>query len=282
MSLRGRTTAEASELMEDHTFVVPAYGQSRYLEDCLASLGRQSVHSRIVLSTSTPFDGIEQVAARHGADLFVHGPNGGIGRDWNAALGQSRSEWTTIAHQDDLYHPEYARAMIAAGKAAAPALIVFSDYAERWADGKRADVALVRAKRRLLEAGFLGRRAIFSVAAKRRTLRFGNAISCPAVTYHRRALRDFSFREDLKICLDWAAWLELAGRPGAFVWVRDALMEHRIHGASETAAGFGNGVRWREDLEMLSTLWPRPLARLIVAGYRWAYAQGHTDAAGAT
>ena len=264
--------------MSDHTFVVPAYRRSPFLEDCLASLRAQTVGSRVVLSTSTPFDGIDALAARHGAELFIHGPNRGIGNDWNAALAQSRTEWTTIAHQDDIYHPAYTDALVRAGKAAANALIVFCDYAERWDDGTRANVALVRMKRALLEFGFLGRSRIDRIGAKRRALWFGNSISCPTVTYHRRALRGFRFREDMKICLDWAAWLDLAARPGAFVRVRRVLMEHRIHEGSETTAGFGSGVRGREDLEMLSAMWSRPVARLIATSYRWAYAQGQQGA----
>ena len=100
-------------------------------------------------------------------------------------------------------------------------------------------------------------------------------IPCPAVTYHRRALDGFRFRADLRVSLDWAAWLELAARPGAFVWLREVLMEHRIHAHSETTAGLDDGTRRQEDLEVLSSIWPRPIARLIVASYQPAYAAGH-------
>lgn len=256
-----------------HTFVVPAYRRSPHLEDCLASLRAQTARSRVVLSTSTPFPGLEAVAARHGAELFVHAPNRGIGRDWNVALSRSAAIWTTIAHQDDVYDPTYAERVVAAGDAVPDALMVFSDYAERLGDARLADTALLRIKRRLLELGFLGRGVAASRAAKRRALRFGSAIPCPAVTFHRRALDAFAFREDLKVALDWAAWLELAERPGSFVWVREPLMEHRIHEASETSAGLSDGTRRREDWELLTRLWPRPIARLIQAGYARAYAQ---------
>lgn len=261
--------------MSDFTFVVPAYGRSPHLDACLASLRAQTLPARVVISTSTPWAGLEAIAARHGAELSVHGPNAGIGRDWNAALACSTSTWTTIAHQDDLYDPAYAARVAAAGDAVPDALIVFTDYAERLGDARLADTALLRTKRRLLELGFLGRDVATTVAAKRRALRFGSAIPCPAVTFHRRALDGFRFREDLRVALDWAAWLELAARPGAFVWVREPLMEHRIHAASETSAGLSDGTRRREDWELLTRLWPRPVARLIQAGYARAYAQAH-------
>jgi hypothetical protein len=264
-----------SPSMSTHTFVVTAYRRSPHLEACLTSLRAQTARTHVVLSTSTPFPDMEAVAARHGAELFVHAPYRGIGHDWNAALSRSAAEWTTIAHQDDVYDPRYVARLIAAGGAVRDALIVFSDYAERLGEVRRADTALLRVKRRLLELGFVGRDVAATRSAKRRALRFGSPIPCPAVTFHRRALDGFAFRADLKVALDWAAWLELADRPGAFVWVREPLMEHRIHEASETSAGLTDGTRRREDWELLTRLWPRPIARLIQASYTRAYVQAH-------
>ena len=73
-----------------HTFVIPAYGHSVHLRDCLASLRAQTRPSRIVIATSTPFDGLEALAAEFSAELVTHGPNAGIGHDWNFALEQAR------------------------------------------------------------------------------------------------------------------------------------------------------------------------------------------------
>lgn len=258
----------------DHTFVVPAYGHSPHLDACLASLRAQTSGSRIVLSTSTPLPEIGAAAARHDAEVFVHAPNRGIGHDWNMALARSRSDWTTIAHQDDLYHPAYAERLVAAGNRVTGTLLVFCDYAELHGTERRPDVALLRLKRVLLELGFLRRDAVASVAGKRRVLRFGSAIPCPAVTLHRNALRVLRFREDLRVNLDWMAWLELAARPGAFVWLRETLMEHRIHAGAQTTIGLLEGVREREDLAVLASIWPQPIAKMIVATYRGIYEAG--------
>ena len=38
----------------DHTFVICAYGDSPFLEDCINSLLSQTVKSNIILYTSTP------------------------------------------------------------------------------------------------------------------------------------------------------------------------------------------------------------------------------------
>lgn len=214
------------------------------------------------------------MARKYGAQLHIHGTARGIGSDWNIALAQSDTEWTTIAHQDDVYHPDYTRRIVDAGKGVQNPLIVFCEYVELRADSHLPASALLRAKRLLLELGFLGRSVIRSASAKSRALRFGCSIPCPAVTFHRNALRLFSFREDLKVSLDWAAWLELAAQPGAFVWVREILMEHRIHDTSATSSAIDDGTRKREDFEILSHLWPRGVARLILSSYEIAYRRG--------
>lgn len=260
-------------VIEDHTFVVPAYGRSRHLEDCLASLRTQSSGSRVVVSTSTPFEGIETLAKEYGAEIFVHSPNRGIGHDWNMALEQSRTTWTTLAHQDDVYYREYSARVCDAGGNSEDTLIVFSDYVEVRQNGKCSVGPLLMLKRLLLHGGFLGRNTIASRGAKMRALRLGSSIPCPAVTYHRRAIESFRFREDLRVSLDWAAWLDLATRRGAFVWVRDVLMEHRIHPVSETRRALDDGSRRREDLDLLQMLWPRPVAKLLSAAFSVAYGE---------
>jgi len=210
----------------------------------------------------------------------VHSPHRGIGADWNAALAQCYTPWCTLAHQDDTYDRRFASRMMEVGARYADTLIVFSDYAEVGPEGTPAQTSLPGVKRKLLWLGFLGREAIRSAAAKRRALRFGNAIACPTVMFHRRALAGFAFREDLRVNLDWAAWLMLADRGGAFVRVREPLMRHRIHLASETTATFEDGTRPREDLLLLQSMWPDWIARAILLVYRSAYAA--TDKRGVT
>jgi hypothetical protein len=100
-------------------------------------------------------------------------------------------------------------------------------------------------------------------------LRFGCAIPCPAVTLNTAT--GLRFRTDLKVDLDWAAWLDLARKPGAFVYIREQLMQHRVHADSETSAAIGAGRRLAEDEALLRSLWPGPIARAIVASYRIAY-----------
>lgn len=256
--------------MAGHCFVVPAYGHSPYLDDCLASLAGQARPSSLVVTTSTPFDGLEAIAARYGARLVVHGPNAGIGRDWNAALEHADADWVTLAHQDDTYDPGFSAAVLDAAARHRDALIVFTGYAELL-DGKLRRGGLPAIKRALLEFGFLGRECVRSRSARTNSLRFGNAIPCPAVTMHR-ARTGLRFDESMRTNMDWAAWLDLCQLDGSFVYLREPLMTHRIHPGSETSSTIGSGHRAAEDLQLLRRLWPAWIARGIARAYALAYA----------
>ena len=254
-----------------HTFVVPAHGRSPHLVECLASLRAQSRPSRVVVATSTPYEGLEALVVSFGAELAVHAPNVGIGRDWNFALAQATTPWVTVAHQDDVYLPGFVEATLTLADAVPDATLVLTGYAELLRGTTRAHTPMLWIKRLLLELGFLGRRVVASRDTKRRLLRFGCPIPCPSVTLRldRTALR---FREDLRVNLDWEAWLRLATAPGAFAYSRERLLLHRIHAGSETSAGIRGGVRAREDLMMFELLWPKPIARLLARGYALSYA----------
>jgi hypothetical protein len=258
-----------------HCFVVPVYGDSPHLGECLQSLAAQEHASPVVVTTPTPSDYIATMAARHGAELRVNPRGGGIGIDWNFALGHAVAPWVTIAHQDDIYLPGFASATMRAAAAEPEAVLAFTGYAEQLDGRVRSSSTLLRIKRALLELGFAGGTRAASRFAKTNVLRFGCAIPCPSVTLNlaRTGLR---FREDLRIDLDWAAWLQLARTPGAFLYVRETLMLHRVHAASETSAGIAGGVRAAEDRALLREMWPGPVADLIAATYGIAYRSNQT------
>lgn len=256
-----------------HAFVVPAFGQPPWLAQCLDSLTRQTVRSRIVIATSTPNDHISGIARRFDVPVRVNPVAAGIGPDWNFALAAVDTRWVTLAHQDDWYAPAYTeRCLVAAGKAAAP-LLVFSSALEREDD--RAEAQHPRVKRLLCEMAFLGQTAIASPRRKTLLLSFGDPIPCPTVMLHRSALPDFAFPSGFDAALDWAAWLELARRPGEFVYVREALVQRRVHLASATHVHLD--ARQQEDDTILRSLWPRPIAAAIGA----LYAAGRRRYAGA-
>lgn len=261
--------------MIDHSFVVPAYGCSPHLDSCLASLSNQSAgKSEVIVSSSTPSQKLASIAAHHGAQYFAAERPSGIGSDWNAALGLANRSWVTIAHQDDIYLPGFVARTMEAATASKNAALVFTGYSELTEGGHvRARSTMLRIKSLLIEAAFLGRDRITRTADKLRLFKLGCPIPCPSVTLGP-AMKGFQFREDLKVDLDWEAWIRAARRPGTFVYVREILMHHRIHASSETSHGIRDGVRAREDREMFEALWPRPLAAAIARLYTLSYGAG--------
>jgi hypothetical protein len=256
---------------ELHTFLVPAFQKSPYLEECLLSLSKQEKASSILISTSTPFDGLDALAQRFDVQLFVHGPNQGMSHDWNMGLSQVKTPWVTLAHQDDTYEPGFSAALFDAIESArCPLSLVFTDYQELVHGEVRARNLLLKIKQCLLEFGFMGRSEIASNFAKMSCLRFGSPIPCPSVSLNIGYL-PIEFDRSFKVNMDWAAWIERAQKPGAFYWVRRMLMSHRLHENSETTEGLEKGYRGIEDLALLNQLWPHWLAVTIKKTYGLAY-----------
>ncbi|WP_162301379.1 glycosyltransferase family 2 protein [Cognatilysobacter segetis] len=270
----GRAAGAASAAGPQHTFVVPAYGRSPHLEACLQSLAGQTAPGRVVVATSTPFDGLDATCRAFGARLVVHGPNGGIGRDWNAALDAAETPLVTIAHQDDVYDARFVAALLDAHSRAPGSAMYFCDAGEISESGeRRASGSNARVKRLMVALAFLGRRSIAGPLARRMLFGFGNPVVCPAVSINRAVAPGFRFREDLRTNMDWLAWLDLSAA-GRVTRVPGQLMDHRVHTSSETARCLDDGSRAREDLMVFRALWPEPVAVLLGRLYRRSY-QGY-------
>lgn len=254
----------------EHTFVVPAYGFSPHLAECLNSLRSQRLQSEIFVSTSTLCSEVEKICDDFGVKVHVHSPNRGIGNDWNQAVRLSSTPYVTLAHQDDVYYPGFSEETLRAIKIHGKVALAFTNYEEITSCGTRSKNRLLMIKQALLRTSFLGRNALLSKVSKRNVLRFACPIPCPAVTINT-SIYPVHFNENLHVNLDWDAWLRAADKPGAFVWIRKILMGHRIHESSETSAAISDGRRANEDYMLLKQLWPDFMAKKIVDSYDVAY-----------
>ena len=149
--------------------------------------------------------------------------------------------------------------------------MAFCDYSEHTPVGPRPTNINLRIKRVLRQRAFGAREFISDPRDKVRLLSLGNPICCPSVMFDRTLLTDFRFPGELQTNLDWMAWLELARRPGGFVYVRERLVSKGVHAASETTATIANRAREREDRAIFNTLWPRPVAAALATVYRLGY-----------
>jgi glycosyltransferase involved in cell wall biosynthesis len=260
-----------------HAFVIAAYGDSPFLPACLDSIvGQTRGDSEILITTSTPSQYLQDVARRSSVPLIVNPRRANIGSDWNFALNASDASAITIAHQDDSYRPDYVARMTETLAVAGDASIAFSDYVESSEKGPRPLHLNIRMKRYLTRRAFGSAGALREVAMKRRLLAWGNPICCPSVVLNRAALPDFRFTEAMHSNLDWEAWLRLAERPGAFIYVREPLVMRRIHAQSETSALIADKRRFDEDRAMFRRFWPAPIAALICTVYRASYLANRT------
>jgi hypothetical protein len=261
----------------EHAFVVPAYGDSPFLAPCIASLKAQrGPASAIAIATSTPSPWLERAARDAGVDYKVNPVHGGIGADWNFALGCAPTRFVTLAHQDDLFRVDYVERMRAAIATVPDVLMAFSDFDEVDPQGPRPLHANLRIKRFLVRRAFAGRAAIDRREDKRRLLAWGNPIGCPSVALNRSRLPAFRFDETFASNLDWEAWLRLADEPGSFVHVAEPLVTRRIHPSSETTNLIADARRIAEDRAMFRRLWPAPVAEAIAAIYRLGYHANRT------
>lgn len=247
----------------DHTFVVCAYKESPYLQECVDSLLAQTERGTVLMATATPNDHIATIARNAGIELLVNDASPGIGSDWNYAVSCADTPLVTLAHQDDTYQPDYVQVMLRAMNKASQPLIFFSDYGELRDDQVVDFSQLLRVKRLLLRPlavrhGVSGYRHV-----KRSILKYGNAICCPSVTLNMNMLPNPPFNVGMGSNLDWDAWERFSRMDGEFVYANQVLMHHRIHQGSTTSALIQDNTRTAEDLEMLQRFWPGPIARAL-------------------
>ncbi len=253
-------------IMEKHIFAICAYGESKYLEECILSLKAQTVKTKIICATSTPNKHIEGLCEEYDIPLFINTGEHGITQDWNFAYRNADAEYVTLAHQDDIYCPEYVRNIVKQLSEAKDPIIAFTDYGEL-RNGKHVDRnTLLKIKRILL---FPLRTKLFwnRIWIRRRILSLGSPICCPSVTFVKENCPKEVFRHRYRSDEDWEAWEMLSKRRGAFVFCSKILMYHRIHEESETTKIIQDSGRTWEDREMFSKFWPAPIAGIITKLY---------------
>lgn len=250
----------------DHTYALCAYKASEYLEECVKSLLTQTVKSNIFIATSTPNEHINAVAQKYGIPVFVNEGENGIGGDWNFAYDKVDTPLVTIAHQDDIYEPEYTEQMLEFLNKSKNPIIYFSGYGELRNGEKVYDNSILKIKKLMLSPLKIKcfRTSRF---VRRRVLSLGNCICCPAVTYAKERVGDTPFTNDYLSNIDWQQWERLSRKKGSFVYNKQPLMCHRIHEESTTSEIIGDSKRTLEDYDMFCKFWPKAIAKLISKVY---------------
>ena len=253
-----------------HSFIIPAYGESTFLEACILSLQRQTVPSNIILTTSTPNAFLSNMASRYHIELRINENSKGIASDWTFAYRQGQTKYVTLAHQDDLYLPDYTEKCLQLAERSEnrDVLILFTDYGEISGNKPRGRSAVLHVKRLMLFPFFL-RHSLRNSFMKKLLLSFGNPVSCPTVMFNKENTGRLEFSGKYSYIVDWEAWLQLAGRRGSFIYVDKPLMLHRLHPGSQTIIQIGDNNRLLEEEMIFGEIWGRKSAKFLMTLYRY-------------
>lgn len=247
----------------NHTFVICAYKENPFLEETILSLLNQTVKSNIIMSTSTPNPHIEGLSTKYNIPLIVNSEPRLAGDDWNFGFNAANTELVTIAHQDDCYEPSFTQKVIeVANKYSNEVLLFYTDYYEI-RNNQRIESSLLLNTKRFLNAPLSKRAMNNSKGLQRRILSVGDPICCPSVTLCKNKVGMSVFDTTYKNSCDYKTWVNLTYIEGRFVYIPHILMGHRIYEESATSKNLGENIRKAEDLEILSTLWPKIIARCI-------------------
>ena len=251
----------------NHTFIICAYKESQYLEECIKSVLNQNVKSNVIISTSTPNSHIQGLADKYNLPIVINTGEAGIGQDWNYGISQTTTDYVTIAHQDDIYNADYLEEIVKYLEKEKDFVIAFSDYREI-KNGEIIDLTgNLKIKKILLFPLRLFKKSKF---IKRRTLSLGSSICCPSVTINTKITGKEPYKTELKCDLDWDTWDKMTKYKANFLYIPKELMCHRIHEESETSNLIENNIRLEEDLLMLKRYWPNPIAKFIMKFYKKA------------
>lgn len=251
--------------MNNHTFVICAYKESSFLEDCIKSLINQTVKSNIIVSTSTPNEHISNLAMEYNIPLYVNDGEKGIGHDWNFGVSKTNTKFVTIAHQDDAYEKDYLKEIL--NKIDNNTVIAFTKYKEI-KNGEVIDLTKnLKIKEIMLFPFRFFKRSKF---VKRLILSLGSPICCPSVTLNTDKVGRTPFIIGMMSNLDWDTWVKLTDKKGKYIYVNKYLMYHRIHGESETSNTIKDNIRIEEDYMMFRKFWPKFIADILIKRYKKA------------
>ena len=253
-----------------HCFVIPTINKSPYLESCLKSLNKQKIKSNVIITTAKPFKGIKNIAKKYNVKLIIFKNHKNIANDWNRAIKKSKSNYVTIAHQDDIYDKNYTyeinKSLERYGQSFPS--IIFTDYSQL-RNNKISLSFKILVKKIILSIFYFNKNFISKKNTKKKLVSFGNPIPCPTVTFNNDY--KINFNEQFWVNIDWDLWIRLSDKTGSFLYIKKKLLLHRIHSNSETSIAIKDGKRIKEDKILFYKLWPKPIAYMIHCIYRLSY-----------
>ena len=258
-----------------HTFVICAYKESPFLEDCIKSLKRQRVKSYIKIATSTVNEYILQTAEKYNIEVFENDLQtdkdiSNIGRDWQFAYNISKTDLATIAHQDDYYLKDYVSDLLKY-KNKYPDMMLFTTSSITLKNGRLISFGKVEIIKKILRLPL--RCNIFNNVKfiKKLAITFGNPIIAPSCTYDKKLCPKDLFLTKFKFAIDWECLLKLSDLEGRFVLSEKPGICYRIHDGATTKKSIEDNTRREEESLMFDRLLPGNIAGIYKKLYRNSY-----------
>jgi len=255
------------EMKKMHSFVICAYKDSEYLEECIKSIIEQEVYTDCMLATSTPSKYIENLCKKYNIPYFVRKGKSDIQDDWNFAYSKAKTELVTIAHQDDIYEKEYTKYILENYK---KDILMYNTNYYPYKNGEKTTDPNSKIK------NFLKFFTRFYKLSKIKFIRvmplaFGSCINCPSVTYNKKLLGENVFTSELKFALDWDTYLKIARMDGPSIYIPKKLVNYRIHDNATTMEFLKDNKRKADDIIMFNKIWPKFITKILMKYYVRCY-----------
>ena len=254
----------------DHTFAVCAYKESPYLESCIKSLVNQKVKSNIIVCTSTPCEFIENMAKKYDLPYYVREGKSDICDDWNFSVACTKTNYVTVAHQDDVYNEHYVEELLKHIPDEKMSIFI-ADYLPL-KGGKVGKRDINSKLRKFLRQPMRCKKLAASKWWRRRILSLGNSICCPGVTYNKSVVGLPIFTSKMTFCIDWDTFLKCAEiKNSHFAYCDTPIIYYRIHDGATSKEFIVDHRRIKEDTDMFNKFWPSFLTKIIMVFYKRAY-----------
>lgn len=255
------------ELAKIHTFAICAYKESPYLEEAIKSIINQEIKTNYIIGTSTPNKYIENLAKKYNIKYYVRNGKSDIQDDWNFIYNKAKTDLVTVAHQDDIYEPNYTKELLK--NYDAKILMYNTNYYPYKNNQKTTDMnsKIKHILKFFVKYKFFANIKFFRVMS----LSLGNSINCPSVTYNKKLLGNNIFTSELKFGLDWDTFLKIARMKGISLYIPKKLINYRIHEEATTMKFINDNKRKNEDIIMFSKIWPKWITKLIMIYYKKCY-----------
>jgi len=248
------------------SFIICAYKDSPYLEECIKSLLNQKVKCSVAISTSTPNKLVEDLASKYKIPLYINKKSNGYYEDFLFAFNKAKTPYVTLCHQDDVYLENYSIEVLKKIEKAKDNLIIFSNYYDYKNDNiiKKSKLLFVK---RLLNF-LLGFRIFQNFKfVRRRILSLGNPICSPTVTFNKDLIVEPVVKCPYRTSHDWYTWIDFSNKKGKFVYIRKPLLLRRINEFSETTLVIADNSKQKSDYEIFKIFWPDWIAKNILKLY---------------